>query len=126
MKMISPFGMALGRGSWSHRICLAGNGWTQVENPGFAQTEQPLQERTRRAELLPTGLQDANEHTLAVCTPRGTIAAPHLTGYYHGTNGLFGPIIGSFQSGTVQEGEHRIPLPAQMAGQAAIGGGTSR
>ena len=57
---------------------------------------------------------DTDQYALGVCALLGAIAAPELAGYNHGTNSLFGPVVGRVQPRAVEEGEHRIPFPPQM------------
>src|SRR5271157_2034061 len=83
------------------RICLAGSGRGQVQGVGCAQREQSFQEPGRWPELLTAGLYDTDQYALGMCALLGTIAAPDLAGDYHGTNGLFGPVVRRLQPGAV-------------------------
>jgi hypothetical protein len=83
----------------------------EVQGDGMGRAQQLLQYGLDGPVLLTAGLEKAEQNPLRVCSPWGAIAAPHLARYHHGPDSLFGSPVGGLQSGTVQEGKHRVALP---------------
>ena len=75
-------------------ICLAGSGRGQVQCLGCAQMEQSFQEPGGWPGAADGRSVETLTNTLWVCAPFSVRLPPlDLAGDYHGTNGLFGPVV---------------------------------
>jgi hypothetical protein len=61
-----------------------------VQDFGLRGTEETLDKRGCRLELLAAGLQKADQNALRLCSSGSAVSTPYLARNYHRPDGLFG------------------------------------
>ena len=68
-------------------------------------------------------MQDTEQDALRGGSVRRAVSSPDRARDQHRAEGLFGPPVGGFQSGTVEKRKHGIPFPQSVVRQAPVGRG---